>query len=152
MSWLLAMTGRVTSTSCAGWPTPLSISRSLKTIPPGSRLPMATEATVCTWTTAPAPVSAATRACSSASADGFPPCTAAPCPSTNTTSAGVSSPLSWPLAVTASRSGSRESTTDRLPEVPRIQPKEANRADSAARTAPASSRSRALMSAVTWCS
>ena len=62
-------------------------------------------------------------------------------PSTSTTSAGVSSPLSWPLAVTASRSGSRTRTTDRLPDVPRIQPKEAKRADSAARTAPASSRS-----------
>jgi hypothetical protein len=78
MSWLLAMTGSVTSTSWAGCPTPLSISTSLKTIPPGCRWPIATDATVCTCTTAPAPVSAATRACSSASAEGFPPCTAAP--------------------------------------------------------------------------
>ena len=63
-------------------------------------------------------------------------------PVDNTTSAASSVPLSMPDAVTASRSGSRSSTSDKLPAVPRIQPRAARRAAASASAAPASLGSR----------
>src|SRR6266516_2024413 len=145
MSWLLGMTGMVIRTPSAATPIPLSISRPPSSTPEGQCRPAATAATVCTCTTAPAPVKDAIRACKAASADGrWPPAaTARPSASTTTTSAPVSSPLSRPLAVTARRNGSLESTSDTFPDVPRIQPNEANLAAAAASASPAALTARA---------
>ena len=86
---------------------------------------------MCTWTTDRAPVTAATWACRPASADGrtgsIPgTCTASPWPSTTATSSGRNSPLSRPLAVTASNSGSR---AQHFGQVARRRPHPAQRAE-----------------------
>src|SRR6266536_3358373 len=79
MSWLLGMTGMVIRTPSAATPIPLSISRPSSSTPEGQCRPAATAATVCTCTTAPAPVKDAIRACKAASADGrWPPAPSSP--------------------------------------------------------------------------
>ena len=74
--------------------------------------------------TAPAPRTRAIARWRLASAEGRPdPATTLPCPSISTMSPAVRVPLSTPLAVMASRSGSRLTTALKLPLVPGAHPR-----------------------------